>query len=124
MEKFERPWGYYENILEDRAYSVVEDKAYKVKRLVVYPNQRTSLQSHKHRKEHWVVVQGKGWMELYENTMGILLERHNSIYIPAGAKHRVKNVGLEDLIIIEVQTGEYLGEDDIVRFEDDYGRKA
>jgi len=90
------------------------------KRIVVKPAGRLSLQMHHHRSEHWVVVSGmarvvNGDQELFINT-------DESTYIPAGHKHRLENPGVVDLVMIEVQSGEYLGEDDIVRFEDIYGR--
>jgi mannose-1-phosphate guanylyltransferase/mannose-6-phosphate isomerase len=107
-----RPWGTY-TVLE-------EGPRFKIKRIVVKPAGRLSLQMHHHRSEHWVVVSGmarvvNGEQELFVNT-------DESTYIPAGHKHRLENPGIVDLVIIEVQSGEYLGEDDIVRFEDIYGR--
>ncbi len=107
-----RPWGTY-TVLEEGAH-------FKIKRIVVKPGAALSLQLHHHRSEHWVVVQGmarviNGERELYVNT-------NESTYIPAGHKHRLENPGLLDLVMIEVQSGEYLGEDDIVRFADQYGR--
>jgi mannose-1-phosphate guanylyltransferase len=108
-----RPWGTY-TVLE-------EGPRFKIKRIVVKPGGRLSLQMHHHRSEHWVVVSGmarvvNGDRELFINT-------DESTYIPAGHKHRLENPGVVDLIMIEVQSGEYLGEDDIVRFEDIYGRQ-
>jgi mannose-1-phosphate guanylyltransferase/mannose-6-phosphate isomerase len=107
-----RPWGTY-TVLE-------EGSRFKIKRIVVKPAGRLSLQMHHHRSEHWVVVSGmarvvNGDQELFINT-------DESTYIPAGHKHRLENPGVVDLVMIEVQSGEYLGEDDIVRFEDIYGR--
>ncbi len=107
-----RPWGTY-TVLE-------EGPRFKIKRIVVKPGGRLSLQMHHHRSEHWVVVNGmarvvNGEQELFINT-------DESTYIPAGHKHRLENPGVVDLVMIEVQSGEYLGEDDIVRFEDIYGR--
>ena len=107
-----RPWGTY-TVLE-------EGPRFKIKRIVVKPAGRLSLQMHHHRSEHWVVVSGmarvvNGEQELFINT-------DESTYIPAGHKHRLENPGVVDLVMIEVQSGEYLGEDDIVRFEDIYGR--
>jgi mannose-1-phosphate guanylyltransferase/mannose-6-phosphate isomerase len=97
-----------------------EGPRFKIKRIVVKPGGRLSLQMHHHRSEHWVVVSGmakvvNGEQELFINT-------DESTYIPAGHKHRLENPGVVDLVMIEVQSGEYLGEDDIVRFEDIYGR--
>jgi mannose-1-phosphate guanylyltransferase len=109
-----RPWGTY-TVLEEGAH-------FKIKRIVVKPGAALSLQLHHHRSEHWVVVQGmarvvNGERDLYVNT-------NESTYIPAGHKHRLENPGLLDLVMIEVQSGEYLGEDDIIRFADQYGRTA
>lgn len=107
-----RPWGTY-TVLE-------EGPRFKIKRIVVKPNAALSLQMHHHRSEHWVVVQG---MAKVTNGEGARLVNSNeSTYIPAGHKHRLENPGVIDLVMIEVQSGEYLGEDDIVRFEDQYGR--
>lgn len=107
-----RPWGTY-TVLE-------EGKNFKIKRIEVKPGASISLQMHHHRSEHWIVVSGmarvvNGQQELFVNT-------NESTYIPAGHKHRLENPGLLDLVMIEVQSGEYLGEDDIVRFDDVYGR--
>lgn len=107
-----RPWGTY-TVLE-------EGPRFKIKRIVVKPGAALSLQMHHHRSEHWVVVQG---MAKVTNGEGARLVNSNeSTYIPAGHKHRLENPGVIDLVMIEVQSGEYLGEDDIVRFEDQYGR--
>jgi mannose-1-phosphate guanylyltransferase/mannose-6-phosphate isomerase len=110
--KVYRPWGSYE--------SLVNAGRFQVKRIIVNPGARLSLQMHHHRAEHWVVVQGTGLVECNENE--ILLGEDQSTYIPLGHKHRLTNPGVVPLEIIEVQTGSYLGEDDIVRFEDIYGR--
>jgi mannose-1-phosphate guanylyltransferase/mannose-6-phosphate isomerase len=107
-----RPWGSY-SILED-----AEDC--KVKRLVVKPGQVLSLQSHQKRSEHWTVVRGTARVRLGDDEF--LLEANQSTYIPAGTLHRLENPGTQDVHLIEVQTGEYFGEDDIVRYEDIYGR--
>jgi mannose-1-phosphate guanylyltransferase/mannose-6-phosphate isomerase len=107
-----RPWGTY-TVLE-------EGDGFKIKRIVVKPGQRLSLQMHHHRSEHWVVVSGTA--KVANGDKEILLRTNESTYIPAGHKHRLENPGLLDLVMIEVQSGEYLGEDDIVRFEDSYGR--
>ncbi|CRR04453.1 Mannose-1-phosphate guanylyltransferase 1 [Pseudomonas aeruginosa] len=107
-----RPWGSY-TVLE-------EGSRFKIKRIVVRPGERLSLQMHHHRSEHWIVVQG---MARVTNGDGARLVNSNeSTYIPAGHRHRLENPGVIDLVMIEVQSGEYLGEDDIVRFEDQYGR--
>lgn len=107
-----RPWGIY-TVLE-------ESSRFKIKHIEVKPGASLSLQMHHHRNEHWIVVSGmakvvNGDQELFINT-------NESTYIPAGHKHRLENPGVVDLVMIEVQSGEYLGEDDIVRFEDVYGR--
>ena len=107
-----RPWGTY-TVLE-------EGPGFKIKRIVVKPGQSLSLQMHHHRSEHWVVVSGTAQVTNGERTL--ILRTNESTYIPAGNKHRLENPGLMDLVIIEVQSGEYLGEDDIVRFKDVYGR--
>jgi len=108
-----RPWGTY-TILE-------EEKSFKIKRIVVKPGQSLSLQMHHHRSEHWVVVSGAA--RIINGEREIFVSTNESTYIPAGHQHRLVNPGKIDLILIEVQSGEYLGEDDIVRFEDVYGRK-
>ncbi len=107
-----RPWGTY-TILD-------QGERFKVKRIVVHPEQTLSLQAHRHRSEHWVVVAGTALVTNGDEET--LLAPNQSIYIPCGHKHRLKNLGVLPLILIEVQTGEYLGEDDIIRFEDVYGR--
>jgi mannose-1-phosphate guanylyltransferase len=107
-----RPWGTY-TVLE-------EGPRFKIKRIVVKPKGRLSLQMHHHRSEHWVVVSGVAKVTNGESEFD--LKANQSTYIPAGCKHRLENPGDVDLVLIEVQSGEYLGEDDIVRFEDHYGR--
>jgi mannose-1-phosphate guanylyltransferase/mannose-6-phosphate isomerase len=107
-----RPWGSYE--------SLIVGEGFQVKRIVVNPGQRLSLQMHHHRAEHWVVVRGTAEVVNGDETM--LLTEDQSTYIPIGAKHRLSNLGKYPLELIEVQSGSYLGEDDIVRFEDVYGR--
>ena len=110
--KVYRPWGHY--------LSVVESNRWQVKLIMVKPGEKLSLQMHHHRSEHWVVVSGTAKVEL-ENTVKVLSE-NQSIYIPLGSKHRLTNPGKIALTLIEVQSGSYVGEDDIVRFEDSYGR--
>jgi mannose-1-phosphate guanylyltransferase / mannose-6-phosphate isomerase len=107
-----RPWGTY-TVLE-------EGERFKMKRIVVKPGAALSLQMHHHRSEHWIVV--SGCAEIVNGEQTISLQPNESTYIPAGHKHRLINPGVMDLVLIEVQCGEYLGEDDIVRFEDVYGR--
>lgn len=98
----------------------MEDAEHKVKRIVVYPGARLSLQRHRHRDEHWLIVSGEALLTL--NTDEIVLGKGQSIDIPRGAVHRVLNTGKTDLVIVEVQTGDYFDESDIERLEDDYGR--
>lgn len=109
-----RPWGSYE--------SLVESDRFQVKRIIVNPGQQLSLQMHHHRAEHWVVV--KGTARVTHGEQETILHEDQSTYIPLGTKHRLANPGVIPLEIIEVQTGSYLGEDDIVRFEDVYGRST
>ena len=110
--KVYRPWGNY--------LSVVEENRWKVKLIEVKPNAKLSLQMHHHRSEHWVVVGGTAKVEI-DNKVKILSE-NESVYIPLGSKHRLSNPGKILLTLIEVQSGSYVGEDDIIRFDDIYGR--
>lgn len=107
-----RPWGSYE-ILK-------EGENFKVKRLIVHPNKRLSLQSHSRRSEHWVVVSGEAIVHINERETKLV--ENQSIYISQGDIHRLTNAGDTDLVVIEAQVGEYLGEDDIIRYDDDYDR--
>ncbi len=107
-----RPWGNF-TVLDEGA-------GYKVKRIEVMPGNRLSYQKHARRAEHWMVVAGTAKVML--DGREIIVKEGEKIDIPAGAAHRVENPGSEKLIFIEVQSGDYLGEDDIVRLEDDYGR--
>jgi mannose-1-phosphate guanylyltransferase/mannose-6-phosphate isomerase len=107
-----RPWGTY-TVLE-------EGDRFKIKRIVVKPGATLSLQAHHHRSEHWVVVSGTALV--VNGDEEILLTTNQSTYIPCGYKHRLANPGILPLVLIEVQSGDYLGEDDIVRFDDVYGR--
>ncbi len=109
-----RPWGSYD--------SIDSGERFQVKRLSVKPGGVLSLQMHHHRAEHWIVVQGAA--RITRNQETFLLAENESTYIPVGATHRIENPGKVPLHIIEVQSGSYLGEDDIVRFEDNYGRKG
>jgi mannose-1-phosphate guanylyltransferase/mannose-6-phosphate isomerase len=111
--KVARPWGWYD--------SVDEGERFKVKRIQVNPGASLSLQMHRHRAEHWIVV--KGVAEITNGDQVTTLTENQSTYIPQGQMHRLANTGKTPLEIIEVQSGSYLGEDDIVRFEDTYGRK-
>jgi mannose-1-phosphate guanylyltransferase/mannose-1-phosphate guanylyltransferase/mannose-6-phosphate isomerase len=108
-----RPWGFYE--------SLIQGDRFQVKRIVVKPGQKLSLQKHYHRAEHWVVVTGCALVTCDAETR--LLQENQSIYLPVGSTHRMENPGKIPLTMIEVQSGPYLGEDDIVRFEDTYGRQ-
>ena len=107
-----RPWGWYE--------SVVSGEGFQVKRITVAPGCKLSLQSHAHRAEHWVVVSGVALATIGDEE--VLVRANESVFIPLGARHRLANPGDQPLSVIEVQSGAYLGEDDIVRFEDDYAR--
>lgn len=107
-----RPWGYYEVL--------TGGPGHQVKRLVCDPGARLSLQSHKFRAEHWIVVQGIADVTIDDDIRAVPAGK--SVYIPLGAVHRLGNSGMEPVALIEVQTGTYFGEDDIVRYEDDYGR--
>ncbi len=110
--KIYRPWGNY--------LSLVEENRWQVKLILVKPGAKLSLQMHHHRAEHWVVVSGTAKVEVDEKVM--VLSENQSVYIPLGSKHRLTNPGKIPLTLIEVQSGSYVGEDDIVRFEDFYGR--
>ncbi len=110
--KIYRPWGYYE--------SIVEDTRWQVKLINVKPSEKLSLQMHHHRSEHWIVVKGTAKVEV--NNKVEILSENQSTYIPLGSKHRLSNPGKIPLLLIEVQSGSYVGEDDIIRFEDKYGR--
>ena len=110
--KVYRPWGSYETL--------VLSERFQVKRIVVNPGEENSLQLHYHRAEHWIVVSGTAEATIGESVH--LLTENESLYIPLGARHRLRNPGTIPLVFIEVQSGAYLGEDDIVRLQDDYGR--
>ena len=107
-----RPWGHYT--------SIVEDKRWQVKLISVKPGEKLSQQMHHHRSEHWIVVNGTAMVEVNERSE--ILSENQSIYIPLGSVHRLSNPGKIPLSLIEVQSGSYLGEDDITRFKDNYGR--
>jgi mannose-6-phosphate isomerase len=108
----ERPWGNF-TILD-------ESDGYKVKRIEVLPNKRLSYQKHSRRSEHWFIIAGIAKVTL--NDIEIVVKTGEAIDIPVEAKHRVENADNELLVFIEIQRGDYFGEDDIVRFEDDFGR--
>ena len=107
-----RPWGFYE--------SLIEGDRFQVKRIVVPPGQKLSLQKHHHRAEHWVVVNGTALVT--RDNERLTVRENESVYLPLGCVHRLENPGRISLTLIEVQSGSYLGEDDIVRIEDTYGR--
>ena len=113
-QRVERPWGTYE--------SIDSGPRFQVKRISVKVGGKLSSQMHHHRSEHWVVV--KGSARVTRDSEVFFLTENESAYIPIGAVHRLENVGKIPLEMIEVQSGSYLGEDDIVRFEDTYGRAA
>lgn len=107
-----RPWGHYEQL--------AIGPRFQVKSIVVIPGGKLSLQSHFHRSEHWIVVEGSAIVT--KGAASNLLSENESIYIPVGEVHRLENPGKVQMRLIEVQTGAYFGEDDIVRYDDDYGR--
>ena len=113
QEIFPRPWGFYK--------TTVLNDYYQAKVISVHPGGQLSLQSHDHREEHWIVVHGTGTVQLDQSLISVSCG--SSVFIPKGAKHRVTNTDeTQSLIIAEVQIGDYLGEDDIIRYEDVYGR--
>jgi mannose-6-phosphate isomerase len=112
LERDERPWGNYEVL--------VDDPDHKVKQILVRPGKRLSYQVHARRSEHWFIVRGTGVVTL--NDASVLVEPGVAVDIVVGASHRIENTGRDDLVFVEVQHGEYFGEDDIVRLEDDFGR--
>jgi len=107
-----RPWGHY--------LTIEKDSKWQIKKIEVKPEASLSLQMHKYRSEHWIVVKGQAIVEVNEKKY--FLSKNESTYIPLGSKHRLSNPGINPLVLIEVQSGDYLGEDDIIRFEDNYGR--
>jgi mannose-6-phosphate isomerase len=112
-EEDHRPWGYFK---------VIDDSSdYKIKRIVVYPEKRLSLQRHKRRDEHWFVLEGNARITRGEKTIELI--SGECVNIKRGVLHRVENTGRKNLSFIEVQTGDYFGEDDIERIDDDFGRK-
>ena len=109
-----KPWGWYLNL------EGTDNSGHRVKKICVYPNCRLSLQSHKERSEHWIIVKGNAKVQVGEDHFNITVNQ--TLYIPKGVLHRLENIGEENVEIIETQIGDYLGEDDIVRYEDDFGR--
>jgi mannose-6-phosphate isomerase-like protein (cupin superfamily) len=117
LEVGHRPWGSY--------YVLIDEPNYKVKKLVVKPDKRLSLQRHQFRMEHWTVVSGQGDLEVHVGDEKNWVKPYGPgeyVFVPLQAIHRISNTSEEELIIIEVQYGSYTGEDDIERFEDDFGR--
>ena len=114
-----RPWGWYINV-EGNDKEIDEINKFKVKRIGVYPGKRLSLQSHKHRSEHWVIVGGTARVQVGEDQH--VLHKNQHVYIPVGVLHRMENIGKDMVEFVETQIGDYLGEDDIVRYQDDFGR--
>lgn len=112
--KVYRPWGWYINI-DGNDYS-----GFKVKKIGVYPGKRLSLQSHNKRSEHWVITKGKAKVQVGMNFL--ILNANQYVYIPKESLHRMENIGENVVEFVETQIGEYLGEDDIIRYEDDFGR--
>jgi mannose-6-phosphate isomerase-like protein (cupin superfamily) len=108
-----RPWGFYEVLCDAKT-------DHKVKRITVWPKKRLSLQKHKSRSERWIVISGQALVSLDKNEIN--LKSGQTVEIPRGAAHRVENIGNDPLVFIEVQQGDYFGEDDIIRLEDDFGR--
>lgn len=108
----ERPWGKFETLHEENGM--------KVKKITVLPGKRLSLQSHDKRAENWVIVKGNARVTLNDDLID--LKATESVFIEKKAKHRIENCGTEDVVFVEVQTGDYLGEDDIIRYEDDFNR--
>ena len=127
-----RPWGYYEVLGSGSlkgassplgrggSGGTQSPPLFKSKLITVYPHKRLSLQSHQYRSEHWVCISGHGYAQINEEMLELIPDRY--VFIHVGDKHRLINDSDQPLVITEVQTGEYFGEDDIVRYEDDYGR--
>ena len=112
--KVDKPWGFYEVLNKSEGFQV--------KTLFVKSGHKLSLQKHKYRQENWVVAKGVATVTVNNETFD--LSKNKSVFIPIGAIHRLENNSDEDLLIIEVQTGDYLEEDDIIRIEDNYGRES
>jgi mannose-6-phosphate isomerase-like protein (cupin superfamily) len=112
MESSVRPWGKY--------LVLAEDSAYKVKRIEVAPGKRLSYQSHERRAEHWLIISGSGIFTLNDQISTV--KAGDACNIKVGDKHRIENTGAEILVFVEIQTGTYFGEDDIHRYDDDFGR--
>ena len=113
-QRVDRPWGYYTTIHGNDLLG------HKVKEIVVLPGGRLSLQSHNQRSEHWVIVQGNALVQVGDDFLELNKNQH--VYIPKKTLHRIENIGKDNVVFIETQIGDYLGEDDIVRYSDDYNR--
>lgn len=113
-EIINKPWGYFQVLNSQEGFLV--------KKIFVNPSSKLSLQSHKHRSEHWVVVEGEAHAIIDKNIYKLSV--NESIYVPLGSKHRLENNSEKDLIIVEIQIGNILKEDDIVRYDDIYGREV
>ena len=109
-----KPWGTYQTLEINNKFHTKE--------IIVHQRQRLSLQSHNFRSEHWIIVEGKCKVTLDNDT--IELNNNQHVFIPKQCKHRIENIGEGNLILVEVQTGTYFGEDDITRYEDDYNRSS
>ena len=112
MHTEQRPWGQFKVISDNPTY--------KVKEITVRVGQKLSYQSHRQRQEYWTIITGKARVTI--DNQWTTYGPGQSIHIPFSAKHRIENIGYDDLVFVEVQTGEYFGEDDIIRYQDDYGR--
>ena len=110
----ERPWGNYKTLFGD------DHSGHKVKKIQVLPSRRLSLQRHNFRNELWIIAKGNAQVQIDNDTLK--LQSYDRVYIPVGSKHRIENIGPDIMEFIEIQVGSYLGEDDIERYEDDYGR--
>jgi mannose-1-phosphate guanylyltransferase/mannose-6-phosphate isomerase len=113
-KKVFRPWGYYINVEGH------DTNGFKMKRISVYPGKRLSLQSHNYRSEHWVIVKGLAKVQVGEEEFIMGIDEH--VYIPIKTLHRIENIGTDLMEFTETQIGDYLGEDDIIRYEDDFNR--
>jgi mannose-6-phosphate isomerase-like protein (cupin superfamily) len=112
METVERPWGNYTTLYNENNY--------KIKKIIVNPHSRLSLQTHQHRSEHWTIIKGEGVVQIGKDKIN--LSFNQSAFIPKETLHRIENNTDTHIELIEIQIGDYLGEDDIIRYEDDYNR--
>jgi len=111
-KKYERTWGWFYNLDED------DHSSYKIKKICIYPGKRVALQSHNERTEHWVFLKGES--KVYLNNNLHMLHENDYIYIPRNSQHSIENIGTENLDLVQTLYGKYLGEDDIVRYDDDF----